>query len=65
MYHGKIVAILDRSEATPERLGLYMGGAIADGDAYVATPGGVPPGGGGPPPPVGDQPGPAIGGTAG
>ena len=27
MYRGRIVAILDPSEATPERLGLYMGGA--------------------------------------
>ena len=27
MYQGRIVAILDPSEATPERLGLYMGGA--------------------------------------
>ncbi len=28
MYQGRIVAILDPSEATPERLGLYMGGAV-------------------------------------
>jgi simple sugar transport system ATP-binding protein len=27
MYQGRIVAILDPAEATPERLGLYMGGA--------------------------------------
>jgi ABC-type uncharacterized transport system ATPase subunit len=28
MYQGRIVAILDPAEATPERLGLYMGGAV-------------------------------------
>jgi len=65
MYHGRIVAILDRSEATPERLGLYMGGAIADGDAYVLPAAGPPPGSGGPPPPPDVQPGAAIGGMAG
>jgi len=27
MYQGRIVAILGPDEATPERLGLYMGGA--------------------------------------
>jgi hypothetical protein len=59
------VAILDRAEATPERLGLYMGGAIADGDAYVARPGGPPPRAGGPPPSPGPQPDAAVGGMAG
>ena len=43
MYHGRIVAILDRAEATPERLGLYMGGAIADGDAYAVPSASGPP----------------------
>jgi simple sugar transport system ATP-binding protein len=65
MYHGKIVAILDRAEASPERLGLYMGGAIADGDAYVAPAAGPPPGTGGPPPPADVQPDAAMGGMAG
>lgn len=33
MYQGRIVAILDPSEATPQRLGLYMGGATETPDA--------------------------------
>ncbi|HSW43423.1 MAG TPA: ABC transporter ATP-binding protein [Patescibacteria group bacterium] len=37
MYHGRIVAILDQAEATPERLGLYMGGALADAEALGAA----------------------------
>jgi simple sugar transport system ATP-binding protein len=56
MYHGRIVAILERSEATPARLGLYMGGAIDDGDAYVVAPSsGPPPSGAAPTPPTRDQ----------
>jgi simple sugar transport system ATP-binding protein len=45
MYQGRIVAILDPAEATPERLGLYMGGAVvtpasgpADGPAATPAP---------------------------
>jgi simple sugar transport system ATP-binding protein len=64
MYHGRIVAILDRSEATPARLGLYMGGAIEDGDAYVIAPSGAPPSGEAPPP-TRDQGDTAIGGSVG
>ncbi len=41
MYRGQIVAILDPAEATPELLGLYMGGALvpptAGGGAEPAT----------------------------
>ncbi|MFH0751426.1 MAG: ABC transporter ATP-binding protein [Chloroflexota bacterium] len=33
MYRGRIVAILDPAEATPERLGLYMGGAVVPTEA--------------------------------
>jgi general nucleoside transport system ATP-binding protein len=58
MYQGRIVAILDPVEATPERLGLYMGGAIADADALGAkrpTDGSAPPPGPPMPPPGSDQ----------
>jgi general nucleoside transport system ATP-binding protein len=58
MYQGRIVAILDPVEATPERLGLYMGGAIADADALGAkrpTDGSAPPPGRPMPPPGSDQ----------
>ncbi len=44
MYQGRIVAILDPLEATPERLGLLMGGAAAgtpEGDQLVASVTGV------------------------
>jgi simple sugar transport system ATP-binding protein len=51
MYHGRIVAILDPAEATPERLGLYMGGALEDAEALGAAQG-PPPGAGPPPPPT-------------
>jgi simple sugar transport system ATP-binding protein len=65
MYHGRIVAVLDRAEATPERLGLYMGGAIADGDAYT-VPAAAPPPASAPPPPPPDLPrDTTIGGMAG
>jgi simple sugar transport system ATP-binding protein len=44
MYQGQIVAILDPSEATPERLGLYMGGAmVPPGTGGSAEPGASPP----------------------
>lgn len=61
MYHGQIVAILDQAEATPERLGLYMGGALVDDDGLGA---GSPPPGALPPP--GDLPAPVarVGGPA-
>ena len=42
MYRGRIVATLTPEEATPERLGLLMGGAHPEGDASAAAP---PPGG--------------------
>ncbi len=38
MYQGRVVAILDPSEATPERLGLYMGGAADAGRRRRARP---------------------------
>ncbi|MBP1705680.1 MAG: transporter ATP-binding protein [Chloroflexi bacterium] len=63
MFQGRIVAILDPSEATPERLGLYMGGAIADADAYGAQQSPPAPGPGAGPPPGGEQPDTRIGGT--
>lgn len=37
MYHGRIVDILEPAEATPERLGLLMGGAGLKGTAAAAT----------------------------
>ncbi len=44
MYRGQIVAILDPAEATPERLGLYMGGAmVPPGTGGTAEPGAPPP----------------------
>ena len=67
MYHGQIVAILDPAEATPERLGLYMGGAFEDAEAHGVAPG-SPPGAGVPPPPTpphADSPEAMHGGTAG
>ncbi|HYO44263.1 MAG TPA: ABC transporter ATP-binding protein [Candidatus Limnocylindrales bacterium] len=53
MYQGRIVAILDPAEATPERLGLFMGGALVqplDGPAYTPDEAPGPPG----------QPGPHV-----
>jgi simple sugar transport system ATP-binding protein len=38
MYQGRIVAILDPAEASPERLGLYMGGAMAPPDMGDSVP---------------------------
>jgi ABC-type uncharacterized transport system ATPase subunit len=43
MYRGRIVAILDPAEATPERLGLYMGGAIEPPDTGGSADPGAPP----------------------
>jgi simple sugar transport system ATP-binding protein len=57
MFQGRIVAILDPAEATPERLGLYMGGAIADADAYGAQQSPRAPGPGTGPPTGGERPG--------
>ena len=45
MYQGRIVAILDPDEATPERVGLYMGGALTQ-----TVPGETPEAGAGTPP---------------
>ena len=43
MYQGRIVAILDPAEATPERLGLYMGGALVPPEGARGGPGpGIP-----------------------
>jgi hypothetical protein len=42
MYQGRIVDILEPGEATPERLGLLMGGSGENGDdgnAAASTPG--------------------------
>jgi simple sugar transport system ATP-binding protein len=36
MYQGRIVAILDPDEATPERVGLYMGGAMTQSEGGQA-----------------------------
>jgi simple sugar transport system ATP-binding protein len=47
MYQGRIVAILDPDEATPERVGLYMGGAMTQ-----AVTGEIPEVGPGTPPPA-------------
>jgi simple sugar transport system ATP-binding protein len=59
MYQGRIVAILDPAEATPERLGLYMGGA------FVPAEGGPPAAAGdAPPPPDASAPGIPAGGPA-
>ncbi len=44
MYQGKIVRVLDPADATPERLGLLMGGSAAgtaEGDALVAAATGI------------------------
>jgi energy-coupling factor transporter ATP-binding protein EcfA2 len=44
MFQGRIVAILDPAEATPERLGLYMGGAmVPPATGGPAEPGAPPP----------------------
>ena len=64
MYQGRIVAILDPAEATPERLGLLMGGALVpSADRPADEPGAAP----GPPVPPGPSvpPGPATGEQAG
>jgi simple sugar transport system ATP-binding protein len=42
MYQGRIVAILDRADATPERLGLYIGGALVPPGPDQGTAAGVP-----------------------
>ena len=65
MYHGKIVAILDSAEATPERLGLYMGGALADAEALGAAPSAPPGPGAVPPHSDAERPEAVHGGTAG
>ena len=57
MYKGRIVGILDPAEATPERVGLYMGGALtSDGPADGAGADGPPP----PPPHPPQQPPPGA-----
>ena len=63
MYHGAIVAILDPADATPQRLGLYMGGAVADADAMGSPP--PTPGAGPPAAPGGEPLDTQIGGVAG
>jgi general nucleoside transport system ATP-binding protein len=74
MYQGRIVANLDPADATPERLGLLMGGSSAgtpEGDQLVAAVSGVavgtvevaPTAGTGPPPAPGDGGAGPNGGT--
>jgi simple sugar transport system ATP-binding protein len=64
MYHGRIVAILDPAEATPERLGLYMGGALSDAGALGPATGSSTLPDGAPPPPVAGSSEASVGGTA-